>query len=158
MSLVHLHLLLNHVPVIGVFFVAFVLGVALWRRNDAMSRLGLVMLTGVGVIAAVVYFTGEPAEEAIENLTGIAESVIEAHEEAATAAFIGSSIAGALAFVLLAWSRRRELPRWAVGSMLVIVLGVAGVMGWTANLGGQIRHTEIAGGNVAATREQSDHR
>ncbi len=158
MSLVHLHLLLNHVPVIGMFFVAFVLGVALWRRNDAMSKLGLVMLTGVGVIAAAVYFTGEPAEEAIENLAGLATSAVEAHEEAAIAAFIGSSIAGALAFILLAWSRRRELPRWAVGGVLVVVLGVAGVMGWTANLGGQIRHTEIAGGAPAAEMLRSDDR
>lgn len=157
MSFVHLHLLLNHVPVIGMFFVLFVLAVALWRRNQDIAKLGLVMLTGVGIIAAAVYFTGEPAEDAIEDFAGIATSIVEDHEQAAKAAFIGSSIAGALALVLLAWSWRRELPRRAVSGVLVIVLGVAGLMGWTANLGGQIRHTEISGAVSTQLPRSDDH-
>jgi hypothetical protein len=156
MTLVHLHLLLNHVPVIGTFFVAFILLAALWRRNEAIAKLGLVALAGVGLVAAAVYFTGEPAEEAVENLAGVADRIIHDHEEAAELAFIGSSIAGVVAVLLLAWSRRRELPRWTVAATLALVLGVAGLMAVTANLGGQIRHTEISGATVALPRERSD--
>lgn len=156
MSVVHLHLLLNHVPVIGTFFIAFVLAVAIWRRNDGMAKLALVMTVGVGLIAAAVYFTGEPAEEAVEKLAGIGESMIHEHEEAAEAAFIGSTFAGALAIVLLAWARRTPLRRWASAAALVVVLGVGALMARTANLGGQIRHTEISSGSVAEP-EREDH-
>lgn len=157
MSVVHLHLLLNHVPVIGTFFVAFVLAVAIWRRNDGMAKLALVMTVGVGLVAAAVYVTGEPAEEAVEHLAGIGESMIHEHEEAAELAFVASSLAGVLAVLLLLWARSKPLARWASSATLVVLLGVGALMARTANLGGQIRHTEISGGSVASP-EREDHR
>lgn len=158
MSVVHLHLLLNHVPVIGTFFVAVVLAAAIWRRNDGMARLALVMTVGVGLVAAAVYFTGEPAEEAVEKLAGIGESRIHDHEEAAELAFVGSTFAAVLALLLLAWSRTRILARWASSAMLFVVLTVAALMARTANLGGQIRHTEISAGAGGAALDDDDDR
>lgn len=156
MSPLHMHLMLNHVPVIGLLFVGFVLAVALWRRNDGIGKLGLVMLVGIGVVTAVVFLTGEPAEEVVEKLAGVNERVIHDHEEVAEAAFGATMIAGLLALVLLVWTRRRTLPRAAMALALVAVAGVAGLMGRTAFLGGQIRHTEVAGGAVAAGEESDD--
>lgn len=158
MSVIHLHLLLNHVPVIGTFFVALVLAVAIWRRNDGMAKLGLFMMVGIGLVAVAVYFTGEPAEEAVEKLAGVAEGMIHEHEEAAELAFIGSSAAGVLALALLAWSRGKQLRRSLASMALVAVLAVAGLMTRTANLGGQIRHTEISGAaSVGVEMESDDH-
>jgi hypothetical protein len=157
MSTVHLHLLLNHVPVIGTFIVSFVLLAAFARRNNAIGKLGLVMLVGVALVTVAVYFTGEPAEEAVEDLAGVSESLIHAHEEAAEAAFIATSVAGVAALGLLYWYSRRTLSRWAVGASLTLALTVAGLMAWTANVGGQIRHTEIrASGSSAAATDTED--
>ena len=164
MSLVHLHLLLNHVPVIGALFVLLVLIVALWRRNSEMGKLGLFLIVGTALVAGVVFLTGEPAEEAVENVAGIAESIVHQHEEAAEAALFGTGVAGVLALALLFWYRRRELPRVAAGVSLSAMLAVSGLMAWTANLGGQIRHTEIqtaaasAAGEVGGGREGSEGR
>ncbi|HEX9084042.1 MAG TPA: hypothetical protein VF836_04835 [Gemmatimonadaceae bacterium] len=36
-------------------------------------------------------------------------------------------------------------PRWIALAGLVGTLALSTLMGWTANLGGQIRHTEIQG-------------
>ena len=146
MSLVHMHLLLNHVPMIGLFFVLLILFVALWRRNDDMAKVGLAALAGLAVVAAVVFLTGEPAEEAVERVSGIAESAIHDHEEAAEAALISISVAGVLALGMLARYWRRQVPRWVGSGMLLMTLAATGVMAWTANLGGQIRHTEIGRG------------
>jgi hypothetical protein len=158
MSVVHLHLLLNHVPVIGTFFVALVLAVAIWRRNDGMAKLGLFMTVAIGVVAAAVYFTGEPAEEAVEKLVGVADGMIHEHEEAAELAFIASSAAGLLSLALLAWWRGKQLPRSLASLVLVAVLAVAGLMARTSNLGGQIRHTEISGmASVGVETESDDH-
>jgi hypothetical protein len=35
------------------------------------------------------------------------------------------------------------LSGWIVGAVLVLSLATSGLMGWTANRGGQICHTEI---------------
>ena len=156
MSLVHLHLLLNHVPIIGMIFVAFVLAGALWSRNRGMSRLGLLMLTGIGAIAVIVFLTGEPAEEAVEHLAGVRESAIHDHEEAAEIAFIGSSITGVAALLLLAWSYRRDVSRSLQIGVLVLVVAVSGLMARVAYLGGQIRHSEIGDRIVSGERSDDD--
>ena len=156
MSTVHLHLLLNHVPVIGILAVAFVLIVAFARKNDAIGKLGLAMLVGIALVTIVVYFTGEPAEEAVEDLAGVSESLIHSHEEAAEVAFIATALAGLAALGLLLRSARRALARWAVAGTLALSLVVAGLMAWTANLGGQIRHSEIRGAGAAVQQGEAD--
>jgi hypothetical protein len=143
MSGVHLHLMLNHVPVIGTMFVVFTLLVGVRTCSSQLGKLAMVMLAGVAVAAALVYFTGEPAEDAVERLAGVSRATIHAHEEAAELAFITSGVAGGLALVGLWWTRRRELPRWMYGAALAVALVVGGAMARTARLGGQIRHSEI---------------
>ena len=148
MSLVHLHLVLNHVPMIGLVFVALILAIAWWRGSGEMTRLGLVFAVGLAVVAGIVFLTGEPAEEAVEKLAGVTDRAIHAHEEAAEAALIATSLAGLVSVLGLAIFWKRALPRWVSGAALAVVLVAGGVMGWAANLGGQIRHTEI-GGSIA---------
>ena len=156
MSLVHLHLLLNHVPVIGTVFVLLVLLLAYWRRSAELGKLALGGLAVVGVMSAVVFLTGEPAEEAVENLAGVSEGMIHLHEDAAMVSLVLAGVLGTLSIGLLWWYRRRELPRAVLGTALVAVLAMSGAMAWTANLGGQIRHTEIRAGAVIGA-EDEDH-
>ena len=143
MSIVHLHLILNHVPLIGMAFVLLILGVATWRRNDGMGKLGLAVMVGLAAVTAVVFLSGEPAEEAIESIAGVSEAMIHPHEEAAEASLIATLITGVLALVALGIYRRRALPRWVTGTAFTAALVASSMLGWTANLGGQIRHTEI---------------
>jgi hypothetical protein len=91
------------------------------------------------VIAIGVYFTGEPAEELIEHLAGFSEPLVERHEEAALIATIGISILGLSAVAGLTL----RVGTWYPKAVLLLTLVVAALMGWTANLGGQIRHSEI---------------
>ena len=159
MSIVHLHLILNHVPVIGMGFALLILGVAAWRRNDGMGRLGLVVMVGLAAVTAIVFLTGEPAEEAIEGIAGVSESIIHPHEEAAEASLIATAIAGALALVALIAYRRRALPRWVTGTAFTAALVASSMLAWTANLGGQIRHTEIGGTAAASSGDDvEDHK
>lgn len=148
MSGAHIHLLLNHVPVIGIFigFVVFALGV--WRRNDSWTRLALGLFAAVALVALATMLTGESAEEAVEKLPGVSESLIGTHEDAAKLAAIGAYVLGAISLAALIWVRRRPLPRALTAMVLPVVLLVSGLMAYTANLGGQIRHTEIRGGAV----------
>ena len=149
MNIVHLHLLLNHVPVLGVAFVTLLLTIAVVRRSGELAKVSLTSLALVAAISILVFLTGEPAQEAIENLPGFSERLIDRHEDAALIATIATGVIGALALGALIVYRRRALPQWFTVFTLLAALGSTGLMGYTANLGGQIRHTEIRSTSVS---------
>ena len=158
MNAAHIHLLINHVPVIGTLFALLLLVAALPRHDTSRARTALWMLVGLGIAAVAVFLTGEPAEEAIEQLPGVEEALIESHEEAALAATIALAALGTFALGALWWFRRRSLPRWVVLAGTAGTLAVAGMMAWTANLGGQIRHTEIRSGAITTADSEGTGR
>jgi hypothetical protein len=143
MSTVHLHLLLNHVPVIGTIIGLCLLAWAVYRADQGIARATLGLFAILAVVALATFLTGEPAEEAVEGLAGVSEGAIERHEEAALLATVAVGILGAASLGALAWFRRRALPRRAMALMLALAMVPAGAMAWTASLGGQIRHSEI---------------
>jgi hypothetical protein len=143
MNPVHLHLMLTHVPVLGTVFALLLLGVGLLRHSDEIKKLAFCAFAIFAAFAIPVFLTGEPAEKAVEHLSGVSEAVIETHEEAATIAFgvilsLGSIALGGLAFI-----RRRPVPQWFGLFVLTLAIATSGLLGWTANLGGKVRHTEI---------------
>jgi hypothetical protein len=155
MNPAHWHLLLTHVPVMGAVFTVLLLAVALPSRSPAVRRLALAAVVVVALLGLPTYFTGEGAEEAVEALPGISEAVIERHEDAAGRALIALEVAGALALLgLVGTARARRVPTWLVAGMLLVTLAGAGLLGWTANLGGQIRHPEIRAGAVASASDE----
>jgi hypothetical protein len=153
MSGAHLHLILNHVPVLGAVFGLLLLSYGLIRRNDGVVRASLWTLVVVGIAGLAAYWTGEPAEEVVENLPGISEAILERHEEAAFLATIGGGIVGLIALAGLALHRSRPVAGAYSAVMLLLTGGLFGVMAWTGNLGGQIHHSEIRGGSVQALQD-----
>lgn len=143
MSFTHIHLFLNHFPVIGMVIGIALLAVALMRRSSELSKVSLGLFAALGAISVIVYFTGEPAEHAIEKLPGFSEAITERHEEFALAATIVLASFGALTLTALAVFRRKSMPRWLTLISFAISLVAGGMMGYTALLGGQVRHTEV---------------
>jgi hypothetical protein len=47
--------------------------------------------------------------------------------------------------------RKRVLPLWATRGGVVIGIGLVALLGYTANLGGQIRHSEIRSAGAASS-------
>lgn len=144
MTWAHLHLALNHVPVIGLPIALLLLAWALYRRSPELTRTSFGLLVLLGIVTIIVQLTGEPAEDLVEGLPGVTESLIERHEEAALIGTVGMTILGLLAvFGLWRFRAGRALSRWYPTVMLVAGVLLAGYLGWVANLGGQIRHSEI---------------
>jgi uncharacterized membrane protein len=150
MSPVHLHLILNHVPVVGTVMGLCLLAYAVLRRDDRLVRVCLGMFAVLAAVALATFLTGEPAEEAVEGLAGVSESMVEQHEEAALLATVTLGFLGLLSLAVLLRFRTGALPRQAALLLLAAALVPAGMMAWTANLGGQIRHSEIRAEVVAA--------
>jgi uncharacterized membrane protein len=143
----HLHLVLNHLPVLGVGFGLLLLLAARFRRSTDLSRAALVVFVLAAGAAGLAYLTGEPAEEAVEDLAGVLHGAIESHEEAASVALALTGLLGLGALAgLVGFRRQAQPPAWFGGVMLVGSLVAGGAMAQAANLGGQIRHSEIGSG------------
>lgn len=145
MNPAHLHLMLNHIPVLGTAFGLALLAWALFKRSEELKRVSLGVLVIVALFAIPAYLTGEPAEEAIEHLPGVNEDAIEEHEEAAKFAFAGDLVLGAVALGgLLVFRGSKPAPAWLHILVLVLAVLVFAMMVRTANLGGHIRHPELS--------------
>ena len=150
MNAAHLHLIVNHAPVLGVVFGLGLLVFALLKRSQELKRAALGVFVIIALLALPAYLTGEPAEGLITSLPGVSKTVIEQHEEAGTVAFIGILIlgVGALAGLIL-FRKGKNVPTWYGAVILVAALVVSGLMAWAANLGGHVRHPEIRAGPSA---------
>lgn len=153
MNATHLHLLLNHVPVVGAAICLLILLLGWLRKSDEVKKASLVVLIFVSLVSIPAYFSGEPAEDGVKGLSGISKPTIEKHEDAAAVAFTGIVALGVLALGgLIRYRGERAIPPWFTTSAIAASLIVCGLMARTANLGGQVRHTEIrtSGGSSAA--------
>ena len=146
----HLHLLVNHAPVLGsLFALALFVASYLWAP-DVLRRTAFVVLIGSALAATVADLSGDPAEDAIRGFPGVKRELIHDHEEMAEKAFIAAGVVGVIALVLLVRSRRTPVPAASGAIGLVCAIVVAGMMAYTALLGGRIRHTEVRPGATPA--------
>jgi putative copper export protein len=147
-----LHLMLNHLSVMGALFSLLLLGWSLIRRSAEVQKLALAVALLAGLSSVPAYLTGEPAEEVIEHTAGVDEAYIEEHESMGKfALWCGVALGVAAAAALAAGVKN---PRWLSAGTAITLLAsvlVFGVMGYTAHLGGQIRHPEIRDGGMQAT-------
>jgi uncharacterized membrane protein len=67
----HLHLLLNHFPIMGSLFVTVLFIVALITRNVSLQKVSLWFLVGIALLTVPAYLTGDPAQEAVRGLPDI---------------------------------------------------------------------------------------
>lgn len=151
-----LHLLLNHFPIVGFFLLIPLLLLTLITRRNDYKRLALLATSVVGLLVLPAFWTGEPAEEGVEHLSGIAEAQIEAHEEAGEVALALALTTAGLAGTSWFLSRRREaVLRLAMPIVTLAAIGTAGVMAWVGHEGGKIRHPEIVSGGPAFAPSRS---
>lgn len=155
MNYAHIHLFLNHIPILAVPLAALFLGHGLWLKNPASQRFSLGVLFLAALVVLPVYFTGEPAEEVVERLPGVQESFIESHEDMALISLVLSLAAGLSAAVALVSSWRKDKTAHLLAmSALSIALAASASLLYTANLGGKIRHTELRSGGAPEVKSE----
>jgi hypothetical protein len=144
MSATHVHLMLNHLPVLAGLFGMLLLGAGLLRKSEDLKRAGLLLFVGGSLGALPVYLTGQPAETTVRTLPGITSRELEKHKEVAQLALSAVLVLGGLSAAAF-WLFRKgaAVPRGFALGVLAVALLSSGLLAWTAHLGGQIRHTEI---------------
>lgn len=145
MNQAHMHLLVTHLPVFGSIIGALVLGYALWKKSAHTKNAAYFIFILSALGAAIAYLTGEGAEDAVEDIRGVTENLIEIHEDAALYALISLIVLGIFSGAALLMSRyKNSFTKSISTTILIISLLSFGLVARTGYLGGQIRHTEIS--------------
>lgn len=140
----HLHLVVNHFPIIGTIFGLGILIAGLIFKNQAVKNTAFILF----IIAAAFGFasmnTGEGAEEIAEKLPGVTDQLIEAHEELAETFSVFLYATGLLSLVslILAYKKNTLEKFTTLGTVGVALIAVFFAQ-QTGTSGGEIRHTEI---------------
>ncbi len=152
MYLEHIHLLLNHWPIIGSFIGLGLLLVSLLANSDDLKQASLALLSLMALLAIPTYMSGNVAQEVLRGSPGVSEASIQTHQGAALLAFVFMEITGAVALLGL-WQFSRisnpapgPLARWNVSAVVFFSIVTVGLMTITGNTGGGIRHPEILSG------------
>jgi uncharacterized membrane protein len=152
-TLAHVHLILNHLPIIVTGIALLLVSVAAWRRDDYLVRVALSLLILAALSALPTYLTGNSAEHAVIDLPGVTRELIHDHEDMALIAALVLGALGTFALWVL-WRYRRPVavPTLLVRATVVGALIAAALMAYTGLLGGEIRHTEVRSGFVPPVR------
>lgn len=170
MEIAYLHLVTNHIPIIGVPFALAVLIIGIWRKSDDLKAVAFLIFAFLGAATLAVYFLGQGGEDFIEELPGVSHDAIEDHEEFAIYPLISVLIAAVVSlFALIRYGgfsrllRRtantdvsRSFPGWLPMAVLAIGLISAALLGYVGRLGGVIRHPEFHGGVAASAEKQEE--
>lgn len=128
----------------GCFFGLVVLIAGMVMGNKSVKRTGYIMLVGSAVFTLPTFFTGEGAEEVVEELGSVSHDVIHEHEEMAELSLWLAEIMGISAFISLLLDIKNH--KWnALMNILTLVISILcfGSLIRTGNSGGEIRRPEI---------------
>ena len=79
----HLHMVVNHFPIIGTILGLGILVAGIIFKNNAVKSTAYGLFVVAAVFAAFSMGTGEGAEEIAEKLPSVTDQVIHEHEEMA---------------------------------------------------------------------------
>src|SRR5262245_24669467 len=118
MNLAHIHLLLNHWPIIGSFVALGLFLVSLIANSDDLKQTSLVSFGLIALLAIPTYMSGNVANEVLKGSAGLSQALVETHQGAALLAFVFMEITGGVAlFGLWQFSRMSRptpvpIARW----------------------------------------------
>ncbi len=141
----HLHLLVNHFPIIGTIFGFLILIAGLLFKNSTIKSVSLSILIFTSIMGFAAYKSGEKAEDIIENIQELkVKNQIVVHEK--NAQVFGSLINLVGLISILALYANLKNKKWTnVVLIIILFISVFSILFAikTGVSGGEIRHIEI---------------
>jgi uncharacterized membrane protein len=140
----HLHLVLNHLPIIiPVIGLLILLGGIVFKSEIVKRTAYLIFMLGA-IVTIPAFATGEGAEEVIEELAGVDENLIKTHEEIAETFAILCYALGGISLVGLWANFYKKSFSTSISYLTILVCAVTFYYAkQTGTTGGEIRHSEI---------------
>jgi uncharacterized membrane protein len=143
MNAAHVHLLVNHLPILFPLAGIMVLVIGFTTKSDSVKRASYILFILGACGAFIAMQSGERTEEIAESI-GLSNYFIERHEESAEVFAIVSYILGSIS-ILGFWAVTKQ--KSFATALGMVILNVAVIAMYfakeTGTTGGEIRHTEI---------------
>lgn len=143
MDLAHLHLLINHFPIVGTLIGTVIMLYALVKKEKVLQRTVLVLWIVLAAMSPLVMNTGEEAEHKVEEMAGINHDTIHEHKDASQFAYWLMIGLGVISLAAISLYKMGSDITTITKISFVISLFAATSMIRTGYLGGLIRHTEM---------------
>jgi uncharacterized membrane protein len=152
----HLHLVVNHFPIIGTILGLGILIAGIILKNKPTTNVAYAVFIVAATFAALSMYTGEGAEELVEDMPSVGKKIIHEHEEMAEKLALVLYVLGAVSLLGL-YANTKKWIRAKLISYLALTIGLVAVFlaQQTGTSGGEIRHTEIRA-NASAGVEQNN--
>lgn len=140
----HLHLVVNHFPLIGTILGLGILIAGIILKNNTTKNVAYVLFIVAAIFAAFSMYTGEGAEELVEDMPTVGKKIIHEHEEIAEKLAVALYFLGVICLVGL-YANVKKWIRANLVSYLVLTIGLVAVFlaQQVGTTGGEVRHTEI---------------
>lgn len=148
----HLHMVLNHFPIIGSIFGLVILIAGMILKNNSVKNTAYILFIVSAIFAAFSIGTGEGAEEMVEDMPNIGKQIIREHEEIAEKFALVLYLLAAVSLAGLIMNIKNYSKAKFVSYAAVVVAIIAVVLSTQVGTsGGEIRHTEIRDDSVNTT-------
>ena len=152
MNAAHLHLMFNHLSIIGLGFAILFTLLAIFGKSPELKKLSCWLYILIGLLSVLAILTGDGAGEIVKTYPGISNDAIEHHETWGYILFYGLIAIGIVAIGGLWFSRKNELflKKFNIATLVMAIVLVF-LAFQTGTTGGKIRHPEIEQGPYKKT-------
>lgn len=154
MNPAHYHLLVNHFPIVGLFFGIGILIFGLFKKNILVLHIAYIIFIFCVISGKISMMTGDKAEHFVENNSVFSHELIEAHEKEAENFMKVMYVLGVLSIVAIYLNSKKN-KKSSLVSYAVLITSIMGIMVAkpVGTSGGEIRHTEIRSSNATITND-----
>jgi uncharacterized membrane protein len=154
----HLHLVVNHFPIIGTILGFGILLAGIVLKNNTVKNVTYVLFIVAAIFAAFSMGTGEGAEDAVEEMPNIGKQIIHEHEEMAEKLAIVLYVLGVISLLGL-YTNFKNHTKSKLVSYLALIIAAVGIFlaQQVGTTGGEIRHTEIRTNVTNAEQNTNTH-
>lgn len=144
MNEAHLHMVVNHFPIVGIIFGLGILITGIVLKNNSVKSVAHVLFIVAAIFAALSMGTGEGAEELVEDMPTVGKQIIHEHEEIAEKFALMLYVLGGLSLLTLFFNVKKMVYEKYITIAIVIVAVISVFLAKEVGTsGGEIRHTEI---------------
>ena len=140
----HLHLVVNHLPMVGVLigFLVLLSGYILKKHQVKATALAIFIFSALTAIAS--FYSCEAAEDIVERLPGISETLLHKHQEQAELLYTMMLVLGGVSLLILFFQFKKfAFVKYGYMLVLLISIGCVVISKNVCTTGGEISHLEI---------------
>lgn len=160
MEVSHIHIVINHVPLLGTAFGLILLISGLIFKNKSLEKVGLITFVVIGLATIGTYFSGKKAIGPIKEIAGTSREAIHEHSDMAETALylmLGLMLAS-LTVLIVQWRSKTRKTGPMNGIVIVLAITTFVFMSIVNNLGGKVRRPELREEAIKNDKNSGDNK